>query len=88
MEKYDEVEQLLAPLKPVEFQQHHESVLRNASQASAPRKHACSRLEVLPDAGNGKGKGLFATEAIPGGTMMFREAPLVRFLAIDAAHHW
>jgi hypothetical protein len=68
------VDDLLAPLDPAEFDLHHTELLSAVVSSSSASK----KLEVVRDAGQGKGKGVFAAGHIEEGEVLFREPPLVR----------
>jgi hypothetical protein len=69
---------LLTPLPPKDFQEYHDHLVRRVVEG-VPRA-----LEVRADAGQGKGKGVFAKQAIEEGDLLFKEAPLVRICQQEA----
>ena len=74
----EQAQPLLAPLPPEEFHEYHQDLLDHT--ACCTPLGAASKLEVRPDAGEGKGKGLFAVQPLTDEALLFRELPLVRSL--------
>jgi hypothetical protein len=59
-------------MSPEDFQAYHCRLVKRVVD------DASRTMEVRADAGDGKGKGVFAKRAIEEGDLLFKEAPLVR----------
>eukprot|EP00892_Ulva_mutabilis_P007169 jgi/Ulvmu1/4824/UM020_0109.1 len=64
------VDVFLQPMGQEEFAEYHARLIDHVTQTKA-----C--IQVVPDTGDGKGKGVLACQAIQGGARIFTEAPLV-----------
>lgn len=74
----EQVQCLLAPLAGEAWQAYHTDLIDHAIRSNWDASAA--KLEVRFDAGDGKGKGLFAAQPIQSGAVLFKELPLVRSL--------
>jgi hypothetical protein len=72
---------LLSAMDPDAFLEYHSSVVNSIVSGGD------SMLHVVPDVGEGKGKGVIAQAAIESGRRMFTEAPLVRIAAVHTHKH-
>ena len=69
-------EGLLAPLSQAQFKEYHDGVVEDLIGGTSGRRMG-PLLTVVPDAGDGKGKGVQALRSIREGHTLFRETPLV-----------
>lgn len=75
----DFVDTILQPMPQEEILEYHASLICHVTEEQGD-------IEVVPDVGRGKGKGVVACQAIQHGTRILTEAPLVSTTSLKAVY--